>query len=287
MFNFTLNNFFTGHNINNFFVEYTRLHPEALINPNTRFNQIEGTIPYNIWGGVININHGQNITSYNKLGEMFLQEMLSPRLDFSSVVLQTEDFENNYNRVILEQGNNGATYITVSNLQLYEFIKQNYPYYKNFVLSENAWAITDITPEMLNCILENEDFKLVTLPDWIATEEYISQIKYKNKLEVIVNPKCPKCKIKTECIINESNFIYNFSEKSMMNICPKKCNYAQRNFSFNEITNRYMKMGVTHFKVTAAPVEEMGEYFNFLVSFFLKKEYQDDILKTFISSTFG
>lgn len=229
--------------------------------------------------------------SYSKINNYFNEQSdirLASRLDFSNIYLKKEDFYNTYNNLILQLGQNGATSIELSNLQLYEYIKKKYPLYKKFILSSNAWQIIDLTPEMINVICENEDFNLISLPgSLIYDKDFLSQIKNKNKIEITVNQTCIfNCPNLNDCVCSENKFNYNFSEQTVKKTCPKKYDYYFNNqiIQLSTLKEKFEKNGINHFKLQEFPssAENDMDYFLFLMKYFIKDEFHEKMIEEFL-----
>ena len=282
MLNFSLANFYNGYAVNQMFLNVIGEHRDYLKRP-IAFNQITGSFPFNSWNGDINSNIGENIPLNDKIDECFKNNILSLRLNFANMLLDEKEFYNNYNRVMLEKGGNGATAIELCNLQLYEYLKTTYPTYKKFILSPNAKTMMgdQFTPEVVNVIGENEDFQLISLPPSCVTEEFLSQVKCKSKIEICINPLCPMtCKHYDECVLGENKLQFDFSGNTMIAACAKRYKYDMNpNIIPLEELDKYTKQGITHFKLSSCPPNEMTQYFLFLVKYFIKEEYQQEIIE--------
>lgn len=283
MLNFTLANFYNGYVINRLFLEVISTENYKLKSP-IAFNQIGGSFPFSSWNGGLNSCITPEIALNNQISECYAGYMTATRLDFSNMMLTQEDFYNNYNRIMLEHGATGATAIELCNLQLYEYIKANYPTYQKFILAPNAATLMgdQFTPEVVNVILENPDFQLVSLSPRLAKDKnFLQQIKAKNKIEICVNPLCSSlCKHQDECVINESKLQYDYSEKSAIISCPRR-NAYYNNPNTIEIKDlkEYTQMGITHFRLAECPFPEISQYFIFLVKYFIKEEYQQELIE--------
>ena len=282
MFNFTLANFFSGYRINLIFMDLISKHKDCLKFP-IHFNQISGSFPFNTWNGDLNSCLDGNILRYDEIDKCFNSYNQSIRLNFSNIFLKKEDFFNSYNKVILEKVQNGSTAIELSNLQLYYYIKENYPYYNKFILSPNAWEIIDLNPKEINKIMSNSDFQLVSLPFKVANDfNYINQIENKNKIEICVNPWCPSyCRHYSKCIAEECLNQYDFSEKSVFADCPKTYVYSNNPqvLSLEDLEKKYIRKGINHFKIASCPNHRIIQYFSFLVKYFIKDEYQNQFFE--------
>lgn len=291
MFNFTLTNLYNGYAINNFFMEYITSNRHMLKEDMISFNQIAGSFPFNTWNGGLNGNYDK-IPLNKDISLLFTHAAPQClRLNFANLHIEETDFENNFNRIILEYGANGSTIIEIANLKLYEWIKEKYPIYNKFVLSPNAWEVLDFTPEMLDVILDNPDFILATIPKKYAKElGYLSQIRNKSKIEIEVNPICPAiCKNYSDCIENENLLQYEFSESSNFAVC-NKCFPYHRNpqiVELEELKKMYFPLGINHFKLAETPYTKIQTYFIFLVKYFIKPEYQLQVFEDGFLALFG
>ena len=283
MYNFTLANFYNGYIINNMFQRYVKQFPERIKDEKIYFNQIAGSFPCSTWNGDINSCSFGNIAMADDIKGCFSKCETVLRLNFSNVALEPEEFENNYNRIMLESGDCGSTAIEISNLQLYEYIKKNYPTYSKFILSANAWEITDLSAEMLNVILDKDDFQLVTLPTKYAHDnDYISQIAHKNKIEICINPLCPpKCPNYRACLIKENSNQLEFSQESIFLDCRKILPYHRNKniMNLDELKKEYLPKGITHFRLSTCPSHQLVEYLLFLTHYFIKEEFQQEFIE--------
>lgn len=262
---------------NNLNFKIEELNRKNKLNGSYRFNAECINIPWNSWGGDININKNSKLILNSDLIDLFANGATSYRVDLSSIYIDKTQFYNRYANLILEKGQNGSTILEISNLQLYDYIKQNYPNYFNFVLSPNAWLMTDVTPEMINVILEQEDFILVSLPHYLNNDwEYLNQIEKKNKIELTINSYCKDCKYFSECRKQEILNIYDFSNKSVYD----NCNLIKtNNYLTLEELSQYASKGIQNFRFATPLKQTEKEYQVFLIQYFVKPEYQMDILK--------
>ena len=290
MFNFTLTNLYNGYIINNYFNQYISSKTNVL-KDNISFNQIAGSFPFNTWNGGLNGNYDK-IPLNRDIDSLFSSNQAHClRINFANLNITKADFENNFNRIILEHGCNGSTVIEIANLELYEWIKHNYPAYNKFVLSANAWEILDFSPEMLDVILDNPDFILATIPTKYAKDmEYLSQIQHKSKIEIEINPICPViCKNYSNCLESENLLQYEFSEASNFTVC-KKCFPYHRNpqtMNLEQLKKTYFPLGINHFKLAETPWNKIQSYFIFLIKYFIKPEYQMETFEDGFLTLFG
>lgn len=285
MINFTFPNFINSTKINDYFSYISTQKPYYLKTP-IGINHISGGLPFTLWNGGVNSSLIGNLLKNEQIDNIFKTTHSSIRLNFANLFITNEDFYNNYCRLILEYGNNGSTVIEITNLNLYSYIKDNYRNYNKFILSPNAWCMKDLTPEELNAICENDDFYLISLPPYLSNNfEYIEQIQQKNKIEITVNPRCPlTCKNYQNCWLSESKKQYDFSGNSNIISCNNRLMYNNKNqvITMEDIKTKYLPKGITHFKIEECYPFSENELLLFLVHYFIKEEYQQEVIENFI-----
>lgn len=287
MINFTFPNFINANKINDYF-NYIATHQSHYLKTPIAINHVAGSFPFTLWNGGVNSSLIGNLFKNEQIDNVFKNMHSSIRLNFSNLLITNEDFYNNYCRLILEYGNNGSTVIEITNLNLYAYIKEHYKYYNKFILSSNAWCMKDLTPEEINAICENDDFYLISLPPYLSNNfDYIDKIEKKNKIEITVNPSCPlTCKNYQDCWLNESKKQYDFSGNSVIASCNSRINYKNNNqiISLNDIKKDYLSKGISHFKIEECHPFSDNDLFLFLVHYFIKEEYQQEVIENFISN---
>lgn len=286
MIKFTLPNFYEAYKINEFIIKKVKENPEKLKFPIV-INQVYGSLPFSIWNGGINSNIYGNILMNHEIIDYFQKSFTCTRLDFGNTFIQEEDTFNNYGRIILEKSNNGSTAIELTSLKLYDMIKNNYKYFNNFILSSNAFCLNGFNIDIINALLENEDFKLISIPSWLSKDfELLDKIEQKEKIEVCINPLCPySCNKQCECNQIENQYQYDFSKKSVYQQCPLRHQYLDNPQIINieEIKDIYLAKGITNFKIAQSlPYQINHEYILFLIKYFFKKEFQQELIQEYL-----
>ncbi len=271
---FTLPNFFEYFAINQFFIDLNKKHPEYF-KEKVVFKQVKGSFPYCSWSGY-NSNFGQG-AFYSDFEKCYKLSGLPIRFDFSNVLLEEFDFYDNMANTICSLNENGSNLISVANIPLQEYLKNKYPNY-NFIFSREADLITEFTPDILNTILDSNQFSLIELPyHWNKDVTMLKQLHMKSKYEIVVNSLCPlSCKENYKCKIMEHQNQLDYSQCSIFNNCFKaNKNYFKEMISLEEIKQIYVPLGFSYF--TFAPFQ-YGEYpsivFDTYMNYFIKPECQ-------------
>jgi hypothetical protein len=106
---------------------------------------------------------------------------------------------------MLSKFDNGSTAIEISNLDCWEYLKNNYSF-KKYILSSNASLMIPYTADIINTILDNTDFDLIQIPNLLRQDfDLLSKIKQPERIEICINPICPlHCANLNNCIIAEN-----------------------------------------------------------------------------------
>ena len=283
MLNFTLSNYLNANSLNVKFLDLLSKFQHYLKYEKININQIECAFPFDSWNGGCNLNQNTNILLNYELDTLLFNfRIKSMRYNCSNLFLETNDFEDNYHKILLPKLDNGATAILISNLKLYEYLKQHYNFSK-FILSSNAAELIQYTPEVINAIIEHEDFQLIQIPNKLRKDfTFLSQIKYPEKLEICINPICsPTCQNTSNCLISENNSIISFCENDIYNNCQKIQSYCKnRNIlSIKDLLEKYVPLGINHFNFAICPSNQLHEYGILLIQYFFNVENNEELLK--------
>lgn len=267
----TLPNFIQNLNFNNKLNKYIQKFPN-----NKKFNffigYYSGNYNYNYWNGENNLNFDKTLL-YKDFEEIRNISSKVLRLNCSNINLNNNDFFNSYNENILKINDEVNNCIELCNLDLYNYIKNNYISF-NYIFSQNADLINEFTPEIINAINEQNIFTLIEIPFYYNNnKEFLNNIINKQTIEIIIGEKCNNCskeQIK-KCKIQENLNQFNFSNKTVYN-----CNYINQynNFSILEQEiKKFIKMGFSHFKIDTPPYQKNKEFKKFLIKNLIKEEY--------------
>lgn len=251
--------------------------PKNIMKAEVAFSMIEGNLPYTYWnGGYINNNFGDLIL-YDSIQSMF-SAYGNYRLCFncSNIYLQEDDFEDTYMNLLLSIGENGANCISVSNLHLYEFLKERYKNYA-FKLSNDFDLILTMTPEIINALPE---FDLIQIPVHKVNDmDFLKQIKNKKNIEIPVNSLCgTSCIQFRECAYQNQQNQYNFSANNICLGCPKRPLYHKQPplITLEDIVDIYQPLGFSNFSI--API--VGDnLLTFLIDYFVKDEFKAEAFR--------
>lgn len=243
--------------------------------PNIRFSMAYGNLPFAIWNGGINLNiPNQDFLTYSKIQNFFAEGNLPIRIDCSNLFINSEDKENGYQNLILEQGNNMGNFIEITDLGLLEYIQNLYPNY-DFIFSKNAHLVAPFTLDIINSLTEQNIFYLINLPTELSTNnKLLSNIKNKDHIEINIGSKCNlNCPNLNTCAQQEQKYLINYSEKTIYYNCKKMNNYCNEDELYNEIMF-FTDLGFNHFKIDTPPINKIQEFNLYLIMNLFKKEYQ-------------
>lgn len=260
---------------------------EVLKTP-VQFIAINEFIPYCYLCGGININKDfiLNYSDLQNQSEVHIS-ILAKRLNFSNLYLNEKDLTDEYFNILLQfYGNNFSNWIEISNLSIASYLKNNnIPFH--LVLSQNADILHPFNPDILNMIIEQDIFKLISLPTYFKYD--LKDINNRTKLELTVNNICQNCSIscQQDCIQNEHSLIYNYSNISKFISCPNFLSYNNKDttlISIEDIQEKYLPLGITHYRLNHFPniPNAFTDFIFFFVKYFIKDEYQFEILSQMI-----
>lgn len=268
---FSLPNFYNFFRINEILTRMSNINPE-IFKTDLCFESVHGSYPYCYWNGNSNSNKGPGAL-YHNFVECGLKSALPLRLNMSNLNLIEEDFSNVMANIILKETMSGSAYVEVANLSLYEYIQNNYPYYR-FVLSKDADIAHPYTQEILNSFLETDKFNIVELPIRLNSDiDFIKGLSNRKKLEIQINSKCPlNCEHLKECHLATQQNQFNYSEYNVYNICEKSINHFMEDvISIEEILDIYAPLGIKYYKLDM--FENDKKYIDFIRAYFIKPEY--------------
>ena len=250
-----------------------------------QFISITEPTPFCYLSGGININQHQILT-YPDLQKTTQAQIsyLSKRLKFSNIHLTENDANDEYFNVLVEAYNNNySNVIEISNIPIALKLKEKKVLY-DLIFSAEADVLFPFNEENLNSIIEQDLFKLISLPNYAINLD-LKKINNRKVLELTVNNICQNCPIdcQKQCISNEHLSIYNYSNRSSFINCTKHLLYTDKkaiNISLEDIQNIYLPLGIKHYKLSEFPNLPFAfiDFITFFVNYFIKEEYQYDIL---------
>lgn len=277
---FSLPNFFEFFKINEVLGKISRNNPEYF-KADLCFDSVHGSYPYCYWNGDSNSNKGPGAL-YHDFVNCGLGSFSPLRLNMSNINLIEEDFSNVMANIILRESMSGSSYVEISNLKLMEYIDEKYPYYK-FIFSKNAHFAHPFTTEIVNGLIESNKFTLIELPLELNKDfDFIKSLKDRRALEIQVNSRCPlTCNSYKSCNLSCQKKQYDFSGFNIFKSCNKCVNNISldESISIEEILNKYAPLGISHYKIDS--FEDDKAYINFVLNYFFKSEYKNNVIEIF------
>ena len=252
-----------------------------------QFVSIDEPIPFCYLCGGINYNkdHILQYTDLQNTSETRIST-LAKRLNFSNLYIDEQDLTDEYFNIVLDfYGNNFSNWIEVSNLSVATILKEKNISFE-LIFSSNADILHPINEDIINTILEQNIFKLISLPYYLDFNKFnLKNIVTRSKIELTVNNICQNCSIPCQqsCIKNEHSLIYDYSHLSKFLTCPNFLTYNNQKtilISLEEIQNIYLPLGIHHYKLNNFPDAPNAfiDFIFFFVNYFIKEEYQNEIL---------
>lgn len=277
MIHFALPEFFFNERVINYF---SYINIEYLKRKDISFYCATGNFPFCYWNGGFNNNSDISVI-YTDILEKINNTTMPIRFNCSNIYLQEIDFENTFANLILSLGENASNSISISNLKLLKYLQKHYPNYK-YVFSKEANLINNFTPNIINTILENENFLYFQIPEEMAQDlNFLKAIKEKDKIELPINYICQNnCGKYNMCLRHEHQAQYNFSGYNNFFHCANTHGLSSIIIPFNQL-EKYEKIGINHFYIN--PIIEYGKekLLLFLVDYLVKDEYKIKVLNDF------
>lgn len=281
---FTLPEFYFNFNILNTFNKL----PKEYFKTEIAFSTTEGNFPYSYWNGGFNNNMGK-LALYIEMVNCIEKNNYNIRFNCSNIYLTENDFSNTLGNLILSLGESGCNSILISNLKLYEILKEKFPNY-SFVFSRDANLIHPVDENIINIIADNDDFELIQLPqDKIFDFNFLTNIKNRKKIEICVNSLCDieQCKNCKECQYIAHQNQYNYSGVNNYLACAKRPPYHYKKplLSIEDLLKDYVPLGINHFSLAPIFHSQKDNFLLFLIEYFIKDEYKFEVKKILESWT--
>lgn len=266
----TLPYFYENYKFNKYFFGLTVDHQERF-KAKIKIESVQGSFPWSLWAGDINSNLGNQILYKDLINAISSINSLTPViLDCSNFLLTPEDYFDIYQNLILKISDNTSVYLEITDLNLYNYIKEHYNFY-NFVLSDKINYILPMDNKIINSFLNKNDFIKIILP---SNYNNIKELSNKQKLMITIG-ECNNCEKYQDCLIQEQKNQINSSTNSIFNTCE--------NFSFInylDAIGQYKIQGINHFKISPIKGNNNLLQFNFnLLKNFIKEEYLNDCVE--------
>ena len=226
---------------NNYIDQFISLNPDKAKIP-MKIEYLHGSYPWSLWNGGSNSNYG-NAVLYNEMQDIVKNTSSPHAVDCSNIYLNDSDLSDIHQNIILEIESNTGAAFEVSDLKLYNYIKDHYPD-AEFIFSNKAELFNTFNEDIVEAIINNDDFNLIVLSDPMPNIN-------KNKVSLLVSQKCYNCtrQKQLDCISAEQRNQYNFSGKTVYQNCNKLI-YNQDFFAEMRLLS---KEGYTHFWLGTPP----------------------------------
>lgn len=270
---FALPNFYEHYFLNAFMCEMNKARPE-FFKTKVSFYCNQGALPYHSWNGGINSNYGPGAYYQDFIG-LQSRAQIPYRVNCANVLLEDYDFYDNLSQIALECLNNGSIVLEISSIPLMEKLQEKYPYYR-YMFSKQADLITSFTPEMIDSIIDTDQFTLVGIPDKYTFDvAWLKEIKHKSKCEITVNPLCPaSCKNHDACLLKEHQNQLDYSNQQQRCSCSNRLEiFNEKNILSIEKLKDYTKMGFNRFTFSNVYNASIDEVASFYFNYFIKPEY--------------
>ncbi len=279
---FTLPNFYSNTKIINLFYNIHRNFPEYF-KEDLVFSFATGNFTGCYWNGGYN-NNNNKAALYEDFVKLVDLISIPIRFNCANIFLEKKDFFDTMSNTILFLNENGSNEIEISNLELYYFLKERYPNY-NYIFSKEADLLCPLTENIINLICEKNFFRLIQIPENKALDiDFLKKIKQKNKIELPIISTCNiGCLNKNNCQLSEHKNQYNYSIKNNYKLCNhnKGCHKNNPLITIEDIKEKYLPLGINHFYFPDIISDKKDDLIVFLIDYFIKQEYKENIYKIY------
>ena len=133
---------------NNYIDQFISLNPDKAKIP-MKIEYLHGSYPWSLWNGGSNSNYG-NAVLYNEMQDIVKNTSSPHAIDCSNIYLNDSDLSDIHQNIILEIESNTGSAFEVSDLKLYNYIKDHYPD-AEFIFSNNAELFN--TFKFIDCLV--------------------------------------------------------------------------------------------------------------------------------------
>ena len=250
---------------------------------------IYGVFPFNVFDGgrIFREYSHATIEEVQLIKHIFNDKAhISLRQVCTNPVITPEYYTDRFANLCLAICEDPLNEIIINNDGLKEYIKANYPKYTFISSTTKCLSKIDSFKEELN----NPDYKIICLDynlnhNWKMLEQLTQEEK--DKCEFLCNAICPP-----GCIERKMHYKFNglfalgYGDDYKMEYCGVNATTVSekvRNFSNNippeELYNKYVPMGFSHFKIegrTLSTFEVAANYAYYMA----KPEYHDELIST-------
>ena len=252
---------------------------------NIEIGAVYGTYFGAIWNGgrVVTGSLPQNqdewLSVKNNMS-LYEERNIPIRFTWTNCLLNKTHLNDKFCNLIMKMADNNLNEVIVNSELLENYIREKYPNYK--VISSTTKCLTSL--EAINNELDKNYFLTVLDYRLNKNEEILKQIENKDKIELLINAYCPgTCKRRSEHYKKMSEAQLKNEELSFEEF---PCHILKDNFfdclknemtiSVEELYNKYVQMGFSHFKIEGR-TNHLADVLESYLYYMVKPEYKDEV----------
>lgn len=247
-------------------------------------SSVYGMFPVSLWnaGRIFNIYKAAYHEDIEEIKEFYNSRDIALRLTYTNLLIQEEHLNDRFCNMIMESLHNGKNEVVLASNILENYLRTTYPNFKYCSsTTKTLTKIDDLLTELespyyqvcLDYNLNNKFNQLEKIP-----------VEQRDKCEFLVNAICPPgCPHRAEH--------YNYNSKSMLNhggffniecgithnINSAEAKQMGHRISHQDIVNKYLPLGFTHFKLEGRTLPR-HDLIGMYADYFVKPEHILDFI---------
>lgn len=218
--------------------------PELFVS-GVRIKAVFGSFPDAVWNGGRTEFGKRDINRCKQIIKQLNEQDIAVRYTFTNCLIEKRHLDDTYCNLLMDLANNGKNEVLVNSPLLEDYLRNKYPNFK-YVLSTTT-LLRDI--DIVNKACEMYDMVVVDYRD-AQNNDYLSNLKYKEKVELLVNETCaldcPHRGLHYKAISAEQlGFIENDNSSCMY---KGEGRFGEAYILHDRLWNELVPMGFTHFK---------------------------------------
>lgn len=225
---------------------------------NIKIPALYGSFNNMIWnGGRIRLGKQASLQEMKDAIKNYNDSGVAVRYTYTNSAIQEKHLQDTLCNLSMELANNGKNEVLVNSSILETYLRKTYPNFK-YILStttceRDVGKINEATKKYDLVVIDYRDNK---------NESFLKKIEDKNKIEILIDEKCPsKCPNRKldyqeasekNCFLNineeEKNFFCMRSKADVVGFYEGLRFNPDTNLTFNDIYGKYYDMGFRHFK---------------------------------------
>lgn len=262
------------------FIDYMRRFPEYFRDINIK--SFFGCFNNAIWnGGRSQLGYVYDIQSMKEMIEACNARNIAVRFTFTNCLIEEKHLNDTYCNTIMQLANNGFGNEVLVNSEILEnYLRKEFPKFK-FIKSTTCCE-RDVNK--INNYTDGYDLVVIDYND-NKNEEFLNQIKAKDKIEILVNESCkPDCQYRKEHykLISEMSLLQCSHVPSCFQSdcsCPnfyKNIQTLQKTMlTDTEIYDKYVQNGFLNFKIKGRDFKDPLAVLESCIYYLVKPEYRD------------